>query len=342
MARKKIVELEMIKGIAILAVIGIHITAGGISSEDSLRTVPSLVLILNQLSRFAVPAFVFSSGAGLTFSDKNENYFSFLWRRTKKLIPLYALWTIVCYLIFNFQTMNMVDFIISFLTGGAFYHLYYVPLILTFYILYPIFKVVSKHSLLVSLMLFVTIITQLLDEIFGVEILNHAVIFLNWAFYFVIGIWFANNLDKVFPWVKKKKKFIILGSLLISFLLIVEVYFYNLYNFNLGDSTTSMRPSIIIYSFSVIFSLMSINWRELKIVKVIEYFSRKSYGIYLSHALILFIFERIIIRFGLPLSSPLYLIISFLIVLSASIIVSNILDFFVKKFNSIVFKQISK
>lgn len=95
---KRYVNFDYLRGLAILAVMTIHVTA-----PTAVEDVTSAI-ILNQTARFGVPVFIFLSGWGLTVSNsypRADSYFDFLKKRLSKLLPAYLVWNLV-YLLFRF------------------------------------------------------------------------------------------------------------------------------------------------------------------------------------------------------------------------------------------------
>src|SRR5699024_6789641 len=107
-------------------------------------------IILNQVARFGVPVIIFLSGWGLTVSknyQRADNYFDFLKKRLVKLLPAYLFWNIV-YLFLRFfiqdESLSIREMIVGLLRGTNYPHLYFVPLIVSFYLVYPLLLRLGK------------------------------------------------------------------------------------------------------------------------------------------------------------------------------------------------------
>src|SRR5260221_11166343 len=86
--------LDALRVISILAVVLIHTTTRHleITHYDLVHT--TFTLLLNQLSRFAVPLFFLISGFALEMSYKEDiSYFSFLKKRLSKIFVPYIFWS---------------------------------------------------------------------------------------------------------------------------------------------------------------------------------------------------------------------------------------------------------
>ena len=88
--------MDIVRGLAILAVVAIHFPGGPLTESTMAGLVSLAYMIVNVAARFAVPTFVLLSGLGLSLSDKrDEGYFDFLRRRVGKLLPAYIAWTLI-------------------------------------------------------------------------------------------------------------------------------------------------------------------------------------------------------------------------------------------------------
>lgn|SRR5690625_78500 len=333
MLNRRNIEMDMMRGLAILAVILIHITAEIINSSPNMEEMNLMFLIVNQLSRFAVPVFLFISGLGLALSSRKENYFSFLRRRVSKLLPLYLLWSVLYYVAIHLKNINLLEFAILTLKGSNYYHLYYIPVIIMLYMLFPLLKKIVRYKVAVISVFLLTVIIQLSDELFDITVFKSAANVFNWSIYFILGIMFANNYNKLKITFNKKRRMSHIMFILVSAGIVLESYLYLSLNFDIGDSTTSLRPGVIIYTLSFIVLMMSIKWGRNKIVSVIDNLAKYSYGIYLSHALILTLWSKSYDFVGLQKDSILYLVLSLLVVLLSSTVVSRVVDFFMKKYS---------
>lgn len=323
--KKRYDALDIIRGIAIVAVILIHITSTSLDNVASGSLSEGFILFINQLSRFAVPAFLFLSGLGLTLSNKlNQGYFQFLWKQVSKIILLYFIWNIVYYLIVS-SSPSLLGFIKSFILGTNYYHLYYVPIIIFFYVTYPLLVKLSKKNLWLIIFLLISVVSQFADVFTGKGAFNDPRNVFNWVFYFYLGIWAAHD------WDMKVKKIINYKSVLTLFLIIGALVIFSesylLYDV-LGKtmSTTSMRPTVILLTATFIMFVLCIKWHDNLFKKSISKLSNFSYGIYLSHPIILTIFNKVYQMLGFSLGSLLYVATSFIIVAVLSIIVAIFID----------------
>ena len=329
--KKRYMELDILRGLAIVGVLLIHITASLVSSESGFS------LFINQASRFAVPAFVFLSGLGLTIAKKlDKGYLPFLKNQISKLLILYVGWSFVYYII-SADTFNLSEFFGNLLIGSNHYHLYYVPLIISLYLLYPVLLKIGKSNLGLITSLAVTIVSQVIDLNTDAFIFNEQLNLFSWVFYFVLGIWFAHNIGQKIDFLKKHRKPITALSIMSLIGIYVESYLLmDQIELTVGISTSSTRPSNII--FSVLFIMMVFSWKNYPAKTLLAKLSKHSYGIYLSHVFILETYVDWYGKMNLPDGGVLYILVSLVIIaaLSAFIafILSKLINQFIKSMNN--------
>lgn len=321
---KRLEEMDIMRGFSIISVIVIHITSVAIDSAQNNFT-GAVLLLLNQVSRFAVPVFLMLSGWGLTISKKYEmRYFDFLKSQLSKIILYYLFWNIIYYFMVS-DLYNFSEMIKGVAFGTTYYHLYYVPLLIFFYIIYPMIYKISQSNLILFIVLIVTIFSQLADFITGKEVFNSGSNIFNWLFFFVFGIWFAaDSHDKI---IKLKNHVFLLLIIFLSSITIVFVESYSTLD-ELGKalSTTSMRPSVILLSVTFFALVISVNWSNCSLKKMIVKIANVSYGIYLSHALILVIFNIVWNKLGFSSGSIIFMITAFLFVTAISLVIAKLMD----------------
>lgn len=324
MQKKRLIELDILRGLAIISVILIHITSTALSNAQSNFEI-NIALLINQLNRAAVPTFLILSGLGLTLGKKYiQNTIQLIKGQLSKIINFYLIWSTIYYFVAS-ESISLGGFLKSLLLGSSYYHLYYVPLIVVFYILYPyIYKYLrSTKSLLAILAL--TLISQLSDIFLVISFLNNPLNIFNWLFFFVFGVWLAANFSDKVKKIKANINLILIGYVAIMSLVYVE----SLLTLDaLGESlaTTSMRPSVLILSIFVVLTIIGLKWGNQIFNNFIVKIANASYGVYLSHAFILSGFEKIWVILGYSLGSFNFIVVAFLVVTSISYFISIGMD----------------
>ncbi len=148
---------DYLRGFALLTVILIHVLAGYLSNRTTVLS-PDWALTFDHLLHYAVPMFVFISGAlvwGRIREWSLEAYRTFLRRRLFVIVVPYFAWSTLYYLLrptanvgqFPASTAAAVrQFLQLLLNGHIWYHLYFVPMIVLFYFLTPLAQMVLKRS----------------------------------------------------------------------------------------------------------------------------------------------------------------------------------------------------
>ena len=291
-------HVTYLKGLAILAVVGIHTINSFMSLMERGSLVWNLSIILDQVFRFSVPLFVAISGYSLAkrYSKQSIQFNEFFQKRVIRLIPLYLVWSITYYIsskiIPGWQSFNFEDPIWKvLLLGRAEYHLYFVPMIFQAYLLFPIiFPFIKRFPWLI-------LIFSLIVQVHFFNKINFStwndqmqyLVLLSWQFYFVLGIFLSQVSSKVIK--------------ILSLALIVFGFFFTLNSFSSTYFVTSdviwstkfTRIPVLIYASGVII-LMLASSRASRPITLINYIGKYSYGIYLGHVLVLHLLTTFLLK----------------------------------------------
>lgn len=154
----KIESVEILRGIAILAVISIHVTKLNLRDIDS-YFMQYIVSLINVSSMFAVPLFIAISGFVLSIKYKNTiDLIDYLKKRIVKIIPpylffstlyfLYGNWASECFI--AYKGPGIFEFIYRLLTANACTHFWFFGLIIQLYLLFPlvlkIYNYMDSHN----------------------------------------------------------------------------------------------------------------------------------------------------------------------------------------------------
>ncbi|RZT21546.1 acyltransferase [Fictibacillus sp. BK138] len=134
-----------LRALAIMAVVMIHVV-GNLMIIDISKTW-WLANIIDSSARWSVPVFVMVSGALLL--GKNESLSTFFKKRASKIIIPFIFWT-VFYELFKMRTqldMFSVEAAIkNIYSGKAYYHLWFLYMIVGIYFVTPIFRPIAQNS----------------------------------------------------------------------------------------------------------------------------------------------------------------------------------------------------
>jgi surface polysaccharide O-acyltransferase-like enzyme len=202
-------EIDYLRGLAIIAVITIHIT----TYYTRMSTITNLTLVYMTfivLARYGVPVFLLVSGFVLYNKyNKKFNLKEFYLKRYVSIIPPYIIFSVL-YELWNHgakTTAFIKDllaggaitraFIKDLLTGGANQHLWFIILIVEIYIAYPIIMYIYNFFKNHRKTNYYLIAVFFIDIIYSTYMQSYWFIpkMLGWLFYFVLGMSIRDNYE---------------------------------------------------------------------------------------------------------------------------------------------------
>lgn len=316
MDRKKIVNA---RGLAILAVLMIHITSVNLT-QNGLYSNDFVKLMLNTISRFAVPTFFVSSGFGLCVTYyKYENVKDF-YRHRIKIIPDFIFWSII----FSALTGEIfsVKGIIKLLIGKSFYHMYFIPALLICYLIFPfIYRYFNTTKKLIVLILLGLVFQSL--RYVGVNLFFPELI--GFMPYFIIGILLQKNTNILIK-LKKHDLTLLLFGVIVLYSNVIFDYMFT--NKNMAIITTSIKPSVVIFSLSVVIFMVKRFPNPNNFLNVLDI---NSMNIYYVHPIFLVLLNKFYDKYHVDSNNIIIIFLSLLIILFASLAVSAIINNFKKR-----------
>jgi peptidoglycan/LPS O-acetylase OafA/YrhL len=306
-SRPKLPEIDLIRAIAIIAVVLIHGT-----SSATLLPIGSgsqaIFFILNKASLFTVPLFIWISGAVLfyTYYDRWEPGMSrvFWTKRLRRILIPYGLWSLFYYL-FN-QVMfhghirfDVIYFLKLLISGNASYHLYYMVIIVQFYLLFPLLITVVRRSSWVRRGLIpIGIVIQAAAYAFhhGVHPLSEFTsLFVSYSALFAFGAFMGIHYSAIAAWSERYKQLIgsimcLAGATFVGMLLLHQ---YGLASF----ANSWFELALLVYCMSV--PLWAVHWslkrltNSPKLSTALTSLGAVSFGIYLVHPALLTLWGRL-------------------------------------------------
>lgn len=344
--RKRIIEMDMARGIATLAVMTIHISAVTLIDLCGDGNVPVISLLLNLGARFAVPTFILLSGMGLELSYKPEvGYWAYMKHRMSKIAPVYILWSVIYSLFYDdnsgtFMIKHSLKFrniVFDLFTGNGCYHLYFIPLIVLLYLMFPLIRNTIKSwpgfiiSSLVSAGLIILDNYVKLPE--ACEFVFDYRDPLRWMVYFSIGVWLAKNYTKI-VFKTRLLKSAVVGAFFLCILWMTAVVYPIAKTANDVDSAIEMAtPILLIYSILFIVCVWNIRWNNPVLRGFLGKISKYSYGIYLSHAMFLSLCIAAYHKSNVQVYELLFYILVMCIVLPLSYVLSLVI-------NNLIYKKV--
>lgn len=149
-------DVDWVRTASMLGVIFLHASSGFVSRPSRFSLLGMTpALLCNQAARFSVPVFFLLSGLGLGLSRREAGLPGFWLRRIRRSVLPYVLWSAFYFLQssrFRLSALLSHGGLRAFgrllLTGGAASHLWFLPVLLQLYLLYPALKkCVRAHPL---------------------------------------------------------------------------------------------------------------------------------------------------------------------------------------------------
>ena len=312
----RVIYLDILKTIAIIGVLLIHITSRGYTCFEFLSFDYLVSVFLNSVVRFSVPVFVMVSGT--LFLSENKEI------PVKKMYQKYILRIILTLIIFS-CFYEAFDIIAGYFSKGVFekaqiekgisnlinlnthFHLYYLYIIVIIYVLVPVIKVFLKSAsrrnfeyLLGFLYLFAIILPFIKsifpDCIIGKGMTGQYIINLTYGmlFYFLLGHYFNK-----YPLSKKAENIIIAMGILASVLtFLLSAFETKIHGRFVGRYIESMTVNVSFMASGIFIFVKRIS-NYVKSGKIFTLVSGASFLIYLIHD----IFNIILDYLGLNLTT---------------------------------------
>lgn len=281
----------MLRGLSALAVIVLHAGSDPLTEQAALGDASWTLLVPNVAARFAVPVFMMLSGMGLTLSARRaETYPRFVWRRLASIIPEYVLWTFIyAWLLPHDEPISGLTLFDYLITGHASRHLYFVPAVVRLYLLYPVMRYFARGAWSVAaccaLSWSMIWLSPLLERM-PLGALLGDVLPLRWMGYFVLGIWLAQTRAQNSGAARTFAPLVALAT----FACIVAIVRYVVaQSADIEVALGAAEPLILPYSVCVLLWWSGLTFADGRLVRFLMFISKHSYGVYLSHSLMLYV-----------------------------------------------------
>lgn len=335
--RGRVSAIEAIRGISMMGVIGIHIGAEYLANPS-----PNihLVALFDIGTRFAVPIFFFISAFGLLYGQSPTAPFSyrdFLMRRGRAVMIPYLVWSHF-YLIYDayaygvgFPPLTALPGILFF--GNAKYQLYFMVILIWFYLLMPLWRVLLARMTL-PLLAGILVLQIAFDywssfsTAFNLYVyalpegtLLRALLFyrlnywvMHYVFIFLLGGYVALHFDAFRVWMERNTKclyalgIVSLGALLAWYYKLILVDGYTPLE---GIYTAhQLSPLGIFYTIGATLALFAFFTRlgtENVLGRAFQLLGKHSYFIYLAHPVAITYLLMLIHARGHVLTAPIAL-----------------------------------
>ena len=330
-------EISALTVLLCMLVIFIHVSSSPVTTLEKDTWQYAVVLIPWRLSAFVVQGFVFLSGVKLFLNNKSGfSYKKFYLSRITMIIVPYIIWNIIYYLYFinnGYYEYSFGALAVYILNGSLVSPFYFIVIIVQFYALMPIWRLMVKRINPVILLALCSVITIIFGQFFGdiINVINPDWdfnytdrVFITYLLYWVAGCYAGENYEKFLDIIKKYRYFIIISFLVIMVIEAPMSYlsFSGIIHISSLEYVHYLYCIIAVLFFFSLFAFFYENrTMENKVIKAIN---ESSYEIYLIHCLFIYIINNIMIHWGMSGIAETYLI-RIIFVYVSSIIVSILL-----------------
>ena len=298
--KKRLINIELIRVIAIIMVIIIHVSNIYFYSFNKISSYNFLYsVIYNSFARVCVPLFFMISGIFLINSEYSlKKYF----KRIGKYILLLIIWSFIYYLINNNFHFNNFGFVLInslFNASMTSRHLWFLYAIIGIYIALPFIQNMCKNLnrehenlfliLWITFSGLIVVIVPISRFITNSNIdISYPIPIINATYY--LGYFISGHiLYKRFNEIKSTKKInlmLLIMFLISSFITILITYYVSITTNTIFDSMTWYRSIFIIMASFAFFGMVVINKDKIKSEFILK-LSKYSFGIYLIHMIFL-------------------------------------------------------
>lgn len=262
-----------------------------------------LLTLLQALGLFAVPTFLFISGAFVAYAARGKAGLSlrFVWSSATHILWPYLLWSIVFYIVIYLQyreTYSLFGYAKNLIVG---YPFHFVPLLMFFYVISPLLFLLARRASLILLLIiglyqlvlinirapntllfqFPPIAGYLFPPVIGNT-------FADWGIFFPMGLVFSLHGAHLRTQLSRWKW--LFASATVVLFIISLLHARHLLN---------VPWAIFVFPFTFAFIIPVISRNGIPLVTQLEQVGKRSYGLYLTHLIVIDLL-LVLIRFTAP------------------------------------------
>ncbi|MDX1688699.1 MAG: acyltransferase [Candidatus Promineifilaceae bacterium] len=250
-----------------------------------------LLTVLQALGVFAVPIFLFISGAFVAYAAKGAPRLStkFVWKSIRHILWPYLVWSIVFYILIYFhggQRFSAAGYLKNLATGFPFH---FVPLLILFYVASPaLIPAARRHPWLLlgvigGYQLLLIAIRQ--PDVFSislpapVRLLNPPIVggtFSDWGIFFPLGTVFSLHASSLKTRLERVKWISVLATLALFVLGLLH-----------ATDVVSAPWARFIVPLPLLLVVPVVQRRSIPAVQQLEKVGKRSYGLYLTHLIVI-------------------------------------------------------
>jgi peptidoglycan/LPS O-acetylase OafA/YrhL len=291
---------------------------------------------------FSVPLFIFLSGYSLysLYGKKDVNVLTFTKKRVLNTIIPYLVWSFIYYNIYTIIGINYTHklFLRNLVLGKMSYHLYFIPIIIQFYIIFMIIrKIVNTISPYIvisgTIIIFVTYYYKFKNMVTFLHMPFSDRFFMTYLPFFILGIYMSIYSKYINSLIAKINIFII-GILTILFYSIANINYY------VKNSPMLLKTPFI----WTIYCLITIVFLYIISKEISKYFpknilvklSKLTMTVYFCHPIVLLFINKLILNKITVQTQISVVLIKFLITVPVSFIIAYLWETSVKYINNIL------
>lgn len=343
-------ELNLMNVFFCILVVFIHIASEPISAlrKDSWQFL--IMYIPHKLSSFVVYGFIFISAVKLFIKDESKiNLIEYYSNRLKKIVFPYLVSVCAYYIYFvsnNYFTFQTVDLLKYIVNGNLVAHFYFIIIIVQFYLLLPIWRLILrkvKPSVVITISFIITVIMNeklpiIIRYVFnGFNFMYNDRVFTTYLFYWILGMYCGAYYEKFCNLLEKYKSIIISTFITFAFFYIYINYSFVI-NRQFGQYLSFLQiiyVTIAIFFCYVVFLQMS---QKTNMAEKVKLLNNASYDIYLYHVMLIFVTTDILNQFGIYKISERFAL--KMICVYATIYIYCILNKYFQKLFHLAFKKV--
>ncbi len=297
---------DYIRSFAAMAVIIIHSTGTYLpefNPVDNMEVHWWTGNIYCSLLRWATPFFIMLSGSFLLEPSRPESTAQFLRKRIVRVLLPFAFWTVV-YIAYQYRASlfsggtelpKMGDILYKIFFEDVYYHLWFVPMIVSLYLLTPTFRIFIRHAQRRDIEYFlvtaftITATQHLFPGFFVVEYIG----WLGYIGFYVLG-YYLGTYQLPQPW----RKILYAFALLMPAVTALGTWWLSVQK-GAHDQTMFVyfSPNVVLMTVALFSWLRWFDWstfadRFPKFDQWIHHFAGLSFGVYFIHALVLDILKN--------------------------------------------------